>query len=216
MHPLKVILFDLGGVLIRLRGPRALLPYLAEPLTEKAFLDRWLHADAVRAFESGRIPLQTFCEELPGSMGLRLDAEAFREVFLTFLDVPYPGAAALLPRLAGQYEVGVLSNTSEAHWEMALSMLPSLQSLRHVFLSCRMGLLKPDVGMFEAVLRDLAHPPDQILYFDDHAANVTAARALGIQAVQVDGFREAMEAMATLGLLEPEMLEPDALRASKW
>jgi glucose-1-phosphatase len=206
MHPLRVILFDLGGVLIRLRGPRALLPHLKEPLTEKAFLDRWLHEDTVRAFESGKITLPEFCERLPRSMGLSLEPDAFAQVFLSFLDAPYPGTATILPRLAGQYRVGVLSNTSGAHWETALSMLPALESVQHAFLSFRMGLLKPDRSIFQEVIRQLELPAEHILYFDDHAANVNAARSLGIQGVLVDGFMEAAESMVALGLLEPELL----------
>ena len=204
MAPIRVILFDMGGVLIRLRGHRVLLDHLPANMSENALLTQWLHSDAVRAFESGRISLPDFCRAIIPDMGLNMSEAAFLEVFERFLDAPYEGTAEMLPLLAQRYTTGVLSNTSEPHWTRACVMLPELAAVAHVFLSCRMGMLKPDAAIFSEVLDQLGVASGEVLYFDDHPANVAAARMLGIQAVQVDGFGEAMEALAALGILTAE------------
>ena len=203
MHTIAAILFDLGGVLVRLRGHRVLLDYLPESMTSEELLNRWLHSPAVRDFEAGRIPLPDFCHDILSDLGLNMDEKAFLDVFGSFLDEPYPDVSAVLPDLSRRFVTGVLSNTSDPHWQTAVNMLPELLSVRHLFLSYRMGLLKPDEAMFTEVLRLLQLSAEQVLYFDDHPANVEAARRMGIQAVRVDGFGEAVEAMAALGLLEP-------------
>lgn len=203
MHTIAAILFDLGGVMVRLRGHRVLLEYLPESMTSEELLNRWLHSPVVRDFEAGRIQLSDFCRDILSDLGLNMDEAAFLEVFRTFLDEPYPGVSDVLPDLSRRYVTGVLSNTSEPHWQTAVNMLPELLSVRHLFLSYQMGLLKPDEAIFTEVLRQLHLSAEQVLYFDDHPANVEAARRIGIQAVQVDGFGEAVEAMAALGLLEP-------------
>lgn len=203
MLVIRAILFDLGGVLIRLRGHRVLLDYLPAGVSDKVFLTRWLHSPSVRQFESGRMTLPDFCRAAVTELGLEMTEDQFLLVFQRFLDQPYEGPDEVLPRLMERYITGVLSNTSETHWEMATTMLPVLNDVHHRFLSCRLGLLKPDADIFEEVLRQLKLQAGEVLYFDDHPANVAAARELGIQAVAVDGFGEAVEAMTALGLLIP-------------
>jgi putative hydrolase of the HAD superfamily len=50
------------------------------------------------------------------------------------------------------------------------------------FYSCRVGLAKPEVEFFRAVLDAIVLPPSRVLFIDDHARNVEAARELGIHA----------------------------------
>lgn len=201
MQEIRAILFDLGGVLIRLRGHRVLLHYLPEDMTEEELLQRWLHSATVRAFESGRMDLSTFCHDILMDLGLHMDEAAFLHVFQTFLEGPFPEVAEKLTQLSARHVTGILSNTSAPHWQAALDMLPVLETLPHQFLSYRMGMLKPDREIFEEVLRRLDLPAESVLYFDDHPLNVKTARMLGIQAVQAVGFEEALEALTALGLL---------------
>jgi putative hydrolase of the HAD superfamily len=208
MQPIRFILFDLGGVLIRLRGHRVLLDYMPKGATAASFLNHWLQSPAVRQFESGRMSLPDFCRAVIPDMGLQMSEAAFLEVFERFLEAPYEGPAQMLPLLARRFTTGILSNTSEPHWARACAMLPELAALPHAFLSCRLGMLKPDAAIFEAVMDQLGASPAEVLYFDDHPVNVTAARALGIQAVRVDGFGEALEAMVALGVLSAEECLP--------
>jgi glucose-1-phosphatase len=207
MGKVQVVLFDLGGVLIRLRGVQALLTHLEGRMDEAGLMHRWLFSPAVRTFESGRCSLGTFCADIVRELDLPMDEAGFLRLFMTFLDEPFPEAAEILPALAKQMPTGILSNTSDAHWQMCRTMLPALDVVRHLFLSFRMGLLKPDAAMFRKVLSELDAPPGSVLYFDDHPANVIAARAEGIQAVQVSGFAEAVQAMASLGLLPWKRME---------
>ena len=200
-QPIRVVLFDLGGVLIRLRGVPVLLRHLAGRMDEAELMRRWLASPAVRAFESGNGTLEAFCRDMVAELDLPMDEAGFLEVFRTFLDGPYPGVAQTLPVLAGRIPVGILSNTSDPHWQEALRLLPELGLAKWHFLSYRMRLIKPDAAMFRAVLDQLGEAPETVLYFDDHPANVEAARALGIQAVPVNGFGEAVEALEALGLL---------------
>ena len=83
MHTIAAILFDLGGVMVRLRGHRVLLEYLPESMTSEELLNRWLHSPVVRDFESGRIQLSDFCRDILSDLGLNMDETEFLEVFRT-------------------------------------------------------------------------------------------------------------------------------------
>ena len=50
------------------------------------------------------------------------------------------------------------------------------------FYSCDIGHKKPDAAYFLAILAALELPPVQVLFIDDHEANVAAALDLGINA----------------------------------
>lgn len=52
------------------------------------------------------------------------------------------------------------------------------------FYSYELGLAKPDPAYFAAVLERLALPGDRVLFVDDNAANVEAARSVGLRAEQ--------------------------------
>ncbi|GLW11123.1 haloacid dehalogenase [Microtetraspora sp. NBRC 13810] len=78
--------------------------------------------------------------------------------------------------------LALLSNAPEplaaavdrASWAAAFS---------HRFYSCRLSLTKPDPAIYETVLRLLQAEPANVVFHDDRAENVEAARALGINAV---------------------------------
>jgi putative hydrolase of the HAD superfamily len=59
--------------------------------------------------------------------------------------------------------------------------LPVLERFDYLLLSYEVGLVKPDPALFEDGLRRTGTRPDRTAYFDDSAAYVDAACALGIQ-----------------------------------
>jgi putative hydrolase of the HAD superfamily len=54
-----------------------------------------------------------------------------------------------------------------------------------MYLSQDLGMRKPDANIYQHVLKAENTPADQAVFFDDVAANVEAAAALGIKAVHV-------------------------------
>jgi putative hydrolase of the HAD superfamily len=52
----------------------------------------------------------------------------------------------------------------------------------HSFYSFQLGCAKPSASYFEHVVDALGLPADQLLFLDDHAANVEAARGVGLHA----------------------------------
>ena len=50
------------------------------------------------------------------------------------------------------------------------------------FYSCELGYMKPDTRYFQAILEEIAIPPGDVLFIDDHEPNVMAARQVGLNA----------------------------------
>lgn len=65
------------------------------------------------------------------------------------------------------------------------------------FFSCELGAAKPDPAFFAGAVEALGVPAEEILFVDDLAANVAAARAAGLRAEEWHHDRgvEALEAL---------------------
>jgi HAD superfamily hydrolase (TIGR01509 family) len=60
------------------------------------------------------------------------------------------------------------------------------------FLSCNMGIRKPERGIFERAAASLGLAPAECLLIDDRAANCDAAREVGMLALQQRGDAHAL------------------------
>lgn len=181
----KVLLFDLGGVLIENNGREALTAMMPVPLEAAEMWRKWLDSPVVKAFERGRIGAERFATEFVGEWGLRLEPSKFIGEFATWPRGLYEGAEALLAQLKGRHRLACLSNTNAIHW----ARFPQLHALfDSCFLSHEMGHVKPDREAFDYALGKLGVPAADVWFFDDLEPNVEAARAVGMNAFQVDGF----------------------------
>lgn len=194
-----VVLFDLGGVLIRFGGVKA-MRLLANIDSEEELWHKWLTCDWVRTFERGRCSPDDFATGLVADWELSVTSSEFLDQFRRWPEALHAGAEALVEELRGQTRVGCLSNTNALHWEqLAGWRLTEMFELR--FLSHEMGLIKPDRAVFEHVAETLEIPPARIVFLDDNALNVDEARSVGFTAVQVRGVEESRSALIGLGLL---------------
>ena len=193
----RVILFDLGGVLVENAGEQGLSSMLPHQLGRHEIWTRWLASDAVRRFERGEIAPEVFAARFIEEWGLALEPAAFMESFAAWPRGLFDGAAALVRNLRAQHRVACLSNTNALHW----ARLPELPELfDSIFASHLTGLLKPDAEAFEHVLRELDVRADAVWFFDDLLQNVEAARKVGIRAVQVRTFADVGPALRARGL----------------
>lgn len=193
----RVILFDLGGVLIENTGEEALRALLPYELGRQELWDRWLASAAVKQFERGRISPEQFAAQFVEEWRLELAPSAFIEAFATWPRGFFDGAKALLRNLRAQHHVGCLSNNNPVHW----ARFPDLPELfDSSFVSHLTGFVKPDPEAYEHVLRELHVQADAICFLDDLRQNIDAARAVGIRAIHVRAFAEIEPALRAEGL----------------
>ena len=198
----KVVMFDLGGVLVENTGAAGLAAMLPAPLEPDELWRKWLGSPAVQAFERGLTAPEAFAAAFIDEWRLGLEPAAFLEAFADWPRGLYEGAEALLRELKGRHRLACLSNTNALHWRR-LPQLPGL--LDWCFLSHQTGFVKPDREAFEHALVRLGAAPREVYFFDDLLPNVSAARELGINAFQVADFAAIEPILRREGLVgEPE------------
>jgi glucose-1-phosphatase len=203
--PPAFIYFDLGNVLCFFSRPQEIRQVSeVSGVPEDKIKDVLLHPQhgILWPYERGELNDEQFHAEfcrLTGSHPdmaalLRADSEIFHFNF------------ELLPLLAhledSQIPLGILSNICPPHWRVVTdgrySIIPN--AFKKCALSYQLGAQKPNEKIYRSAAELAGVPPQQILFIDDVADNVAAARNLGWDAVQYTSTDTLEEELLSRGL----------------
>ena len=201
MTKAKVLLFDLGGVLVDGAGLQMLPRLMARPLAAEDLRRKWVTSPAVVRFESGRCTSQEFAAAFIEEWGLQIGHEAFLDEFRSWVKGAYPGTAELLAELRQRHTLACLSNTNAVHWERVVKMKELEPVLERAFASHELGGMKPAVDVFARVVEKLGCEAGEVAFFDDGPENVDGARRAGLSAHQTLGPEHLRTVLVDLGLL---------------
>lgn len=198
MRSSPFLLFDLGGVVLKIRTFERLNQLLPEPVDSATLKSRWLASSAVRRFELGETSPGEFAAAFVAEWGIRLTPQAFVEEFTSWVTGFYPQAREALRALRQRHRTGCLSNCNVLHWEQFNGFKEDFDI---AISSHRLGAIKPDEEAFVRALGACGAEPANVLFFDDSAENVHTASRLGIRAFHVEGFAQAMSVLRAQGVL---------------
>lgn len=183
------VVFDLGGVLVDLAMERVReafreigMPRMAE------LMDPCYPAEVNERMERGDIGFHEACEQMRLIDGRPEVTDAqihwVYEEFLTRID---PDKLQQIERLrAAGIRTYVLSNTNPAAIEIIRSRIAESGKEMEayfdgIYLSYRMGKLKPSPAIFEQLIAESGIRPAETLFIDDGRRNVETAAALGFR-----------------------------------
>ena len=183
------IVFDIGGVLVN-TSRRSFIAHLSNltgrpiGLTEcRAFLE----GSVVRAFEVGKLGESDFITHLSRYFSLEgARRGAILDVWCSILSAP-TATYRLLDEIPPDVWM-LASNTNALHWQRLCLDYPGLRRGQPPLLSYRIGVLKPHSIFFHqlnSVIQRKART--EILYVDDKAENVSAARTAGFHGICASG-----------------------------
>jgi HAD superfamily hydrolase (TIGR01509 family) len=198
----ELVLFDLGGVLVRL-GDLSAMQGLVGTGSEEESWARWLGCPWVKSLQRGLCQPEDFAVGVVSDLGLAITPAELLERFRLWPEALFDGAVELVNAVRARARVGCLSNTNSVHWDRLRCSWRLDQLFDVVFLSHEMGLLKPDRDIFERVGSVAGCPNERIAFLDDSASNVEQARGMGFQARRAIGVDQATAALVELGVLRP-------------
>ncbi|RDL43960.1 HAD family phosphatase [Marinomonas piezotolerans] len=188
MKAIKVVLFDLGNVLVDLGDISDFAAIFQVDTQDEAVMwERWLKSSAVKAFDTGQINLSDFIQSLRLEMGATDELEGLKQAFVKWPKGLFSGVSQLIERIPPNYHRAILSNTNDAHWGRIMDEMGLSGCFHSYFASHQIGIAKPDLAVYEYVIRELGVAADSILFLDDNLINVQAARKLGMQSEHVKG-----------------------------
>lgn len=198
---IRVLLFDLGGVLIELNDLSTLLQLNDSEMPVNKLWSDWLSSPAARAFEMGISTKEQFADKYIEETNLPIKRNEFLNAFTQLPKGLYPDTHRLIDRCRDRYFIACLSNTNAIHWHRLTHEMGIDGMFDQHFASHLTGKLKPDRESFEHVLQSLNCDPPSILFLDDNEMNVKAARSVGIIAYRTQGAQEAEKILEKMGIL---------------
>jgi len=194
----NLILFDLGGVLIDLKGVPKMMEWTGGKLSVRHLWERWVSSPSVIEFESGIISLDQFSDRLIYEFHLPVSKSEFIQEFKVWAENLFPGVPEFLGRLTENYSLATLSNTNSLHWDWFKHESGVYDLFSYHFPSHVTGLVKPNEEIFYHVLEELPFASDKILFLDDNEQNVISAIHCGLHAACVNGFEDVMNVFSDL------------------
>jgi epoxide hydrolase-like predicted phosphatase len=184
---IKNIVFDLGGVIMTLDPAEALRRFKALGLPDaERYLDSYTQSGIFGNLEEGKITAEDFRSKLSSLTGHELTFDECKHAWLGYRkDVPQRNLDLLKELRAKGYRLILLSNTNPfmMDWALSSEFDGKGSSLNDYFdalyLSYRLGIMKPAPDFFRQVLDNESILPEETLFVDDGPRNVEAAGKLG-------------------------------------
>ena len=185
---ISTLIFDLGGVIVDLDLPKCIQNFKDLGLENiEQYLSNFGQKDFFMQFEKGQIGIPAFRNEIRKLAGIELTDAQIDEAWCSFLTQIPVEKLHLLSELKKKYRLLMLSNTNPLHIQTAVAAEFSKTGKTRqdffdkCYLSYEMGMVKPDVEIFEALLADAQVKAEECLFLDDGKKNIDTAAALGIQ-----------------------------------
>jgi 2-haloacid dehalogenase len=186
--PVKAVVFDLGGVLIDW-DPRYLYrKLLADEAAVEEFLATVCTPEWNAEQDRGRPFAEGVAELVERHPAHAAAIAAYAERWEEMLGGEIRGTVELLAELrAAGTPLYALTNWSAETFAIARERFGFLSWFDGVLVSGEERIIKPDPAIFRLLLERFGLAPEATFYIDDSAANVEAARRLGLDAVRFTG-----------------------------
>lgn len=202
------VLWDVGNVIVDWSPRRLFLKIFKEP----AACDRFLSSVCTMAWhmETDRgVPPEDNTRRLidrfpEHEAEIRAWWDRWDEMFAGAIPQTEAAMEALAARDVPQFG---LTNMWTGTWPFVQSLSPAFRHLRSTVVSADEGLIKPDPAIFRLACERTGMAPRNLLFVDDSAVNIEAARDLGFHVHRFEDPARLIPALADHGLLEAEAPE---------
>lgn len=198
-YNIRVVMFDLGGVLLRTEDSRPRVE-----LGRRFGLSR----DEIEKLVFGsEVSLKAELGQAePGEVWIHAQKKLriANDELAAFQDAFWAGdrldedLLAFVKSLRGKYRTVLLSNAWMDMRKNVARRFGSLDAFEMQVFSAEVGLRKPDPRIFQHVLDLLGADPEEIVFVDDFSENILAARKLGFRTIQFIKARQAKKELETL------------------
>jgi putative hydrolase of the HAD superfamily len=200
MKQINTVLFDLGNVLAYIDFSafwRDLGFLRAEEIVP--FKDGY--TALTLQYETGYISTDDYLNGLRTVFNNKFTIVQLEQAFSGIIQQPVEGMVDIVKRVSTIHQTALVSNTNEIHYRLSLTKFEGLKIFQKHYLSYQLRVMKPARGFYDTIIKDQGILPSKMLFIDDIADNVKAAKSAGIQAVKFEGTAQLETNLKTLGIL---------------
>jgi 2-haloacid dehalogenase len=204
----EAVVFDIGGVLLDWDPRHLFREVIPDDDLREWFLREVCSPDWNRRQDEGR----TWADAVAEAIGRHPDHEpwirAYDERWIETIGGVDAEVVALVRELRRNgVPVYALTNYSAEKWKLTREHIDVLDEFDGVVVSGEERVAKPDERIYRILLERHGLDPARTFFTDDVAANVDAARAVGIDAVRFTGVAELRAHLAERGLIAAEPVD---------
>ena len=189
MTQTKCVLFDLGGVVLHWNNS-----WLTDEISKQFDLSKEQFEQEFEnhlgILSSGKMTEQEFWKKISAKLDssnlIRQDS-ILEPVFRKLVSINYSVYNLTKKLKESGLSIGILSNTEPVTY----SVIEDLESFDHFdfkFLSYEIGLVKPDLRIYQHVVRHLPFKKEELFFIDDNTQNVKSANDFGLKTVQFQSY----------------------------
>ncbi len=187
---IKAVIFDFGGVISKSKD----FDWLSKKFSEFYNIEsaeiskKWIEEIVSPLFKdivTGKVSVEILYEK--SSKFFNVEKNKHKEDWLILVDEYNFEIIELIKSLEGRYRLAILSNITEGLIEQFLDKHSLNDKFEVVIKSFEVGLMKPDLKIYELILNKLNLKAEECLFVDDLEKNVKAAKKIGMQAIQFKG-----------------------------
>lgn len=199
---IKAVIFDVGGVLVRTENQQKRREWearlgLAPGESEAIVFDGEMGTKA----QSGAVSDEAHWAWIGQRLGLDETAlKAFRRDFWAG-DVLDTELVDYIRRLRPRYQTAIISNATEGLRAALTHRFQIADAFDLIVGSAEEKVMKPDPEIYRRTLNRLGRQPEEAVFIDDFAHNITAAEALGMKVIHFRPDVDVPAALARLGVL---------------
>lgn len=199
---IEAVVFDVGRVLYQWQ-----LAALIDKLTDDREERDHILAEVITEewhfqHDAGRPLAEMLAERIACFPHAELFLTAYATRFVETIPGPVPGSLEIVRDLhAAAMPLYAITNFGAEFWAAFRPTAPIFDLFRDIVVSGQERLVKPDPAIFALAARRFGHAPDAMLFIDDNADNVAAARGCGWQTHHFSDAAELRSDLAARGLL---------------
>lgn len=197
----QAVIFDIGNVLTRWQPEAFYDRVIGEDRRRALFAEVDLHRmnDIV---DEGALFRETIYDWADRTPHWRAEIRLWYDRWIELASPRIEGSIALQRALRAKgVPVFALTNFGKYSFEEALPKMDFLTDFDRLYVSGRMGVIKPDPRIYEMVEDDCGLPPASLLFTDDRADNITAAARRGWRTHQFESWQGWAARLVAEGLL---------------
>ncbi|WP_306115801.1 MULTISPECIES: HAD family phosphatase [unclassified Roseovarius] len=181
MTEVQAVIFDIGNVLIEWQ-PERHYDRLIGGERRRAFFDEFDFHGLMNRIDEGAPFAPTIDDAAREAPTWATELLILRDNWTDLAQPAIPHSVRLLRALKERgVPVFVLSNFGAENFPVSQAQFPFLTEFDRFYISGRMKMRKPDPAIYAAVEADCGLPAQSLLFADDRAENIDAARARGWQ-----------------------------------
>lgn len=195
---IRSLIFDVGKVLVHFSFEE-FRQFLFSKGAEISSTEEFIIKTQLELYEVGGLSSDEFLIGLGALLREQTPVEELSQRWQQIFS-PQEDMIALARSLEANYQVGLLSNTSELHWNYLCSNYQLNTIGQGAVTSFGAKAMKPAPEIYLQAEQQFGLTPEHSVFIDDIAENIEAARARGWHGVQHKSYVETCAALRELGV----------------